>query len=522
MIVIGADAKPYLVSDIVEDNAVWAADDPAIIFKDRTWTWREFRDGMHTLRRGLSREGVVRGSRVAILERNCDEYILLHYALASMGAILVPINIWLRTPEIAYILASSQPNMLVVGAEFADTAAAAINALADAPRLVFRGGATSGHLRWSDLLAHGPSAALSTPASWDDPHIILYTSGTTGRPKGAIISHRRTVLDALAASGAYGIRTGERFYCYMPLFHTGAWDYFKLFFYRRGAVVLAERFDAEEAVELIERHRCNGMFSVPLTLRQIVEAPSFAEADMSSMRFVAYGSYDPSNVMVRVLNAFRERGAHEVGITHVYGMTEAGPFISFMPPDRAEQKPGSIGRPLPGVQLRLLDEEMKPVAAGETGEICLRAPCLMSGYLNRPEATAEAFGGGWLHTGDLGRVDEEGDLHLVDRKKDMIRSGGENVFAKEVEQILIVHPAIRDCAVVGLPDADYGERVVAAVMLEETGATDELDVIAYVRQRIAGFKTPRQIFFVEEFPRTPAGKIQKHLLRESLLLSAVS
>jgi len=204
MIVIGADAKPYLVSDIVEDNAVWAADDPAIIFKDRTWTWREFRDGMHTLRRGLSREGVVRGSRVAILERNCDEYILLHYALASMGAILVPINIWLRTPEIAYILASSQPNMLVVGAEFADTAAAAINALADAPRLVFRGGATSGHLRWSDLLAHGPSAALSTPASWDDPHIILYTSGTTGRPKGAIISHRRTVLDALAASGAYG------------------------------------------------------------------------------------------------------------------------------------------------------------------------------------------------------------------------------------------------------------------------------------------------------------------------------
>jgi acyl-CoA synthetase (AMP-forming)/AMP-acid ligase II len=307
----------------------------------------------------------------------------------------------------------------------------------------------------------------------------------------------------------------------MPLFHTGAWDYFKLFFYRRGAVVLAERFDAEEAVELIERHRCNGMFSVPLTLRQIVETPSFATADMSSMRFIAYGSYDPSNVMVRVLNAFRERGAHEVGITHVYGMTEAGPFISFMPPDRAEQKPGSIGRPLPGVQLRLLDEDMKPVVAGETGEICLRAPCLMSGYLNRPEATAEAFAGGWLHTGDLGRVDEEGDLHLVDRKKDMIRSGGENVFAKEVEQILIVHPAIRDCAVVGLPDADYGERVVAAVMLEKPGATDEREVIAYVRQRIAGFKTPRQIFFVEEFPRTPAGKIQKHLLRESLL-SAVS
>jgi fatty-acyl-CoA synthase len=517
---VGGDAKPYLVSDIVEDNAIWAGDEPAIIFGDCTWTWREFRDGVYALQRGLSRQGIVRGSRVAILERNCDDYILLYYALAGMGAILVPINTWLRTSEIAYILASSQPSMLVVGTAFVETATAAIYTLEDPPRLLYRNDEAVGRLRWSDLLADGPPVTPSTPDSWDDPHVILYTSGTTGRPKGAVISHRRTVLDALAASGAYGIRTGERFYCYMPLFHTGAWDYFKLFFYRRGAVVLAERFDAEEAVVLIERHRCNGMFSVPLTLRQIVETPSFATADMSSMRFIAYGSYDPSNVMVRVLNAFRERGAREVGITHVYGMTEAGPFISFMPPDRAEQKPGSIGRPLPGIQLRLLDEHMKPVAAGETGEICLRAPCLMSGYLNRPEATAEAFAGGWLHTGDLGRVDEEGDLHLVDRKKDMIRSGGENVFAKEVEQILIAHPAIKDCAVVGLPDDDYGERVVAAVMLEKPGAADEREVIAYVRQRIAGFKTPKQVFFVDEFPRTPAGKIQKHLVRQSFLSAA--
>jgi fatty-acyl-CoA synthase len=181
MMVVGGDAKPYLVSDIVEDNAVWAADEPAIIFKDRTWTWREFRDGVNTLRRGLSRQGIVRGSRVAILERNCDEYILLHYALAGMGAILVPINVWLRVSEIAYILASSQPSMLVVGAEFADTAAAAINALADPPRLLYRRGGTSGHVCWSDLLADGPPVTISTPDSWDDPHIILYTSGTTSR-----------------------------------------------------------------------------------------------------------------------------------------------------------------------------------------------------------------------------------------------------------------------------------------------------------------------------------------------------
>lgn len=511
------DTRPYLVSDIVEDNALWAADEPAIIFKDRTWTWRAFRDGVHRLQQGLARHGVARGSRVAILERNCDDYILLHYALAGMGAVLVPVNIWLRSAEVAYILASAQPGFLVVGEEFAATAAAAVEGLADLPRIIRRGAGEEGELHWQDLLADGPAVELPRPTSWEDPHVILYTSGTTGRPKGAVISHRRTVLDALAASGAYGIRTGERFYCYMPLFHTGAWDYFKLFFYRRGAVVLAERFDAEEAVALIERHGCNGMFSVPLTLRKIVETPSFATSDMSSMRFIAYGSYDPSNVMVNVLNAFRERGAREVGITHVYGMTEAGPFISYMPPERAEAKPGSIGRPLPGVQLRLLDEEMRPVAPGETGEICLKAPCLMSGYLNRPEATQEAFAGGWLHTGDLGRIDEEGDLHLVDRKKDMIRSGGENVFAKEVEQVLIAHPAIRDCAVVGLPDADYGERVVAVVMLEAPGAADEPEVIAYTRRRIAGFKTPKQVFFVDDFPRTPAGKIQKHLVRGALL-----
>ena len=516
---IGA-AQTYFVHDIVEDNAIWVADQPAIIFNDRTWTWRQFRDRLHTLAQGLARNGVVRGTRVAILERNCDDTIILHYALARLGAILVPINIWLRTAEIAYILASAQPSFLVIGANFTDTARAATESLPDQPRLIYRGSPPPGQLGWPDLLAPGPAIPMSAPETWDDPHVILYTSGTTGRPKGAVISHRRTVLDALAAAGAYGIRPGERFYCYMPLFHTGAWDYFKLFFYRAGAVVLAERFDAAEAVQLIQRHRCNGMFSVPLTLRQIVETPAFATADMSSMRFIAYGSYDPSNVMVRVLNAFRERGAAEVGITHVYGMTEAGPFIAFNPPDRAAAKPGAIGRPLPGVQLRLLDEAMNAVAAGETGEICLRAPCLMSGYLNRPEATAEAFAGGWLHTGDLGRIDADGDLHLVDRKKDMIRTGGENVFAKEVEQVLITHPAIRDCAVVGLPDADYGERVVAVLMLEAPGAADPAEIIAFVRQQIAGFKTPKQVFFVDEFPRTPAGKIQKHIVRQSLLAGA--
>lgn len=511
---------PFFVGDIVTDNARWAPDSPALIFKGHVRTWADFSRDCDLIARGLAALGVVRGSRVAVLDRNSDDFVLLGYALARMGAVLVPINMHLRTAELSYILGNCQALLLLTSAEFLSSAREALEHIADKPRILLRGAPQDDTLSWAEVAAGGPAGApevTSSPESADDPHLVLYTSGTTGRPKGAIISHRRTILDALAVLPVFGIRPNERFFCYMPLFHTGAWDYLKLYFMQRGAAVIAERFEAETAVQEIESHRCNGMFGVPLVLRQMVEAQAWKTVDMSSMRLIAYANYDPSALIIRIVDAFRARGATEIGIANAYGLTEGGPYICINSPSRSMEKPLSIGHPVPGAQVALLDDQMQPVAAGELGEICVRGPALMSGYLNRPEATAEAFAGGWLHTGDLGRVDEEGFVHLVDRKKDMIRTGGENVFAKEVEQVLVSHQSVRDCAVVGLPDDDYGERVVAVVVREpDVEEVSGSDLASFVRTRLAGFKAPRQVVFVAELPKTPAGKIKKHEIRKSI------
>lgn len=510
---------PFLISDIVADNERWCPDAPALIFADRPRSWAEFAADMRRLQRGLAAQGVVHGSRVAMLDRNSDEYVLLGYALAGMGAALVPVNMWLRAGEIAYILNNCMPVIVIVSDEFRAAAEDALNDLFDRPKVVARGEGRAGDIPWSSLLTAPDDQPVSRPESWDDPHLILYTSGTTGRPKGAIISHRRSVLDALNALPVFGIRPADRFFCYMPLFHTGAWDYLKLYFMQRGSALVVERFEAESAVRQLAQYRCNGMFGVPVVLRQMTESAAWANSDLSAMRLIAYANYDPSSLILRIVEAFRARGASEIGIANAYGLTEGGPYICILRPQDALARPLSIGTPVPGVQVALLDEHGREVPRGELGEICIRSPALMSGYLNRPEATAEAFAGGWLHSGDLGRIDHEGFVHLVDRKKDMIRSGGENIFAKEVEQTIVAHPGVRDCAVVGMPDVDYGERVVAVVVPEAADAVTEAALIAFVRGRIAGFKAPRQVIFQAELPKTPAGKIKKHEIRAMLKAS---
>lgn len=512
--------RPYFLADIVSDNVRWAADQPALIFEDRIYTWSDFDQQVQGLRRGLHAMGVRHGTRVSVLDRNSDRYVFLHYALASLGAVICPINMWLRASEIEYILERTKPLFVVTAHEFRELAAEAAKDVLPNARFIVHGQSRDGDTPWRDIVDGPEDPGISSPRSWDDPHMILFTSGTTGRPKGAVISHRRTIIDGMSAAVAFGIRRGDRLFNYTPLFHTGSWDYLKLFFMNQGSVVLVDHFDGDEAVRLIDHYRCNLIFGVPLVLRKMMESPLWADCDMSSMRVLAFGNFDPGNFLDNTLGEFHKRGATQLQALFPYGLTEGGPFVTIARPDDTREHPNCIGTPLPGVSVAMFDENDVEVRNGEVGEICVRSPALMSEYLDMPDATAELFRNGWLHTGDLGRIDESGFLHMVGRKKDMVRTGAENVYASEVEQLLITHPEIDDVAVVGLPDPDYGEMVVAAVVASSGSELRESEVISWARVRIAGFKTPKRVVFLGEFPRTVTGKVAKNDLRTLLAKAA--
>jgi acyl-CoA synthetase (AMP-forming)/AMP-acid ligase II len=496
------------LADLVDAHAAWNPDRVALIDEDGEHTYAAVRDRVEALAHGLVAQGVGHGGVVAVADDPARDVVALYLATARIGAVLVPLNTRLRAPELREVLDRTRPDLVLTSAAHGGLVGDALPPDVPAPL------AGAPHARWGDLLVTDTVGPLPRGGP-GDPHLVLFTSGTTGRPKAAVLGQRRSVGDAANAALASGVRADDRLLGYQPLYHTGGWDFLKQYLLVGGSVVLMSKFDPDRALELLERHRCTSMFAVPLVLLRLLESPRFARTDLSAFRRLMFASYEPSTLVPRAVRAFARRGARNVRVEHVYGQTEAGSFVTTLrAEDATDDRLDSIGTPVPGVTVALLDPDLNPVPRGEVGEICVRAETVMTGYLDDPTATDEAFRGGWLHTGDLGRQSPDGLLRIAGRLKEMIRTAGENVFPKEVEGHLVAHPEVVDCVVFGVPDPRWDERVVAAVVPVPGSRLTEADLVAYLRERIAGFKVPREVHLVTELPKTPAGKTERHRLRE--------
>lgn len=470
----------------------------AIDCEDRLFTYRELDEGSDLLAGTLLAAGLRRGDRVATLTGNSPEHVEVFFACAKAGLILTPLSWRLAPTELAYQLDDAEPAILLVEdgrAGLADAALAAASVRPLRRRLGERGGG-------------GP---VEVEVADDDGLLLVYTSGTTGKPKGALLTHANCFWTNLSLDLATGISGDDVVLQVLPQFHCGGWNVQPLLAWWKGATVVLERsFDAGRCLRLIEEKRVTTMMGVPAIYQFMAQEPRFAEADLSSLRRAVVGG---APMPTALLDAWRERG---VALVQGYGLTEAAPNVLCLPPEDAVRKTGFAGKPYPYVEVALRDPESGRLLDGPaTGELVIRGPNVFPGYWRDPEATAQVFADGWLLTGDVAERDEEGYYRLCGRLKDMYISGGENVYPAEVESVLHEHPAVVDAAVVGVPDERWGETGVAFVVLEEGAEVTADEIVAYCRARLAAFKVPREVRFVQDLPRSAMNKVLKsELVRE--------
>jgi long-chain acyl-CoA synthetase len=455
-------------------------------------------DGASTHIAGLLAEhGFQRGDRVGIMLPNVPYFPVVYYGVLRAGGIVVPMNVLLKKREVAYYLSDSGAKLLFAWHGFAEDAQAGAEQ-AGAECLLVEPGEFE-----QQVGAASPVTDVADTAD-DDTAVLLYTSGTTGQPKGAELTHANLTLNARGSAhlfdlGSEGIMLGA-----LPLFHSfGQTCGMNATISDGATLTLLPRFEPGKALEIIQRDQVNVFQGVPTMYGAMLHHPDRERYDVSSVQLCSSGG---SAMPVELLRGFEE--AFGCKILEGYGLSESSPVASFNHRDR-ERKPGSIGTPIKDVEMRVLDEDGNEVAQGEVGEIVIRGYNVMKGYWQRPEETAETIVDGWLHTGDMGRVDEDGYFYVVDRKKELIIRGGYNVYPREIEEVLYEHPAVREAAVLGVPHDEYGEEVGAAVVLKDGESATPDELRDFVKEQVAAYKYPRVVWLVDELPKGPTGKILK-------------
>ncbi|WP_067890360.1 acyl-CoA synthetase [Nocardia vaccinii] len=448
----------------------------------------------------LRAAGVRAGDRIAYLGPNHPAYLELLFAAGAVGAIFVPVNFRGAAAEIDYVLGDCGARVLFHTEEYRDV----LEDLTFDIRTIEV--AADGVLEDSD---GGDAVVPDEPVGLEDPCVIMYTSGTTGRPKGAVLTHGNLTWNCFNVLVESDIAADEVALVSAPLFHAAALGMLCLpVLLRGGCVILLEKFDPAVVFDAIERHRVTRMFGVPTMYDALAALDRWDTADLSSIRVLLCGGAPvPHNTIRRYL-------ARGLSFVQGYGMTEASPGALLLDPGHARTKAGSAGVPSFFSDVRVVDDDGVPVAIGERGEVIVSGPNVMSGYWNRPADTAEVLREGWFHSGDVATVDSDGYVYIVDRMKDVIISGGENVYPAEVENVLTAHPAVAACAVIGVPDERWGEVGRAVVVLADGQAAEPRTLLAFARERLAGYKVPRSVRFADELPKGGSGKVLKSAVRD--------
>lgn len=511
-----AEPAPETIAEAVRRHTRATPDAVAFTDGPASLSFAALDAGASRVAQALAAEGVTKGTRVAYLGKNCADYFEALLGALKLGAVMTPVNWRLAVPEVVYVLNDCQARVLFVGAGFAETVSRAWPDLRHAERAIAIGDAASGlpdYAIWRD--AHPPIDPHADGSGADDA-IQLYTSGTTGHPKGAVLANRAL----LARSGEDPDKLewqkstpGEVTLLAMPCFHiSGTGTGLHTMVAGTESIILAE-YDPARALDLIENYNISKIFMVPAAIRIMLNHPRVAEVDFSRLKYITYGASPiPLDLMRAAIDRFG------CGFVQMYGMTEtSGTIVTLNPEDHVSEgspRMRSVGKPLPGVEIRVIDRDGNDLPPREVGEIATRSIKNMTGYWNNPAATAATIDAeGWLRTGDAGYLDEDGYLYIHDRVKDMIISGGENVYPAEVENAIYSHPLVDDVAVIGVPDTKWGEAVKACVVLKPGASLSEADVIAHARQHIAGYKCPKSVDFIPALPRNPSGKVLRRELR---------
>ena len=478
----------------------------------RPITYRQWNRAVNRTARLLATMGVGKGDRVAILAYNSVEFLDLWFACGKLGAILQTLNWRLTARELGELVCDAEPSVLVYGPEFLDQVRSIREASSTGlPGLALEAGAGA----FPEDRSHderdrlGEEALPPVELDWDDPWVLCYTGGSTGLPKGAILTHGNIAWNAINTVVSWGLTPDDVTVLNAPMFHTGGLNVFTApLVHIGGTSIVCRSFDPDQVFDLIRDAGVTILFGVPTMFQALQHHERWASADFSRLKLViSGGAACPAPVYER----FWERG---ITFKSGYGLTEAGPNTFWLPDADVRRKPGSVGFPLFHVDLKIVDGQGCDVGADEVGELLIRGPHVCAGYWNRPEETAETIRGGWLHTGDLARRDEEGYYSIVGRLKDVIISGGENIYPAEVESVLAAHPAVAEVALIGVPDVKWGETP-RAVVVPKTGARLEAEaLLAFAGQRLARYKLPRSVIVVEALPRTAAGKIDKECLKK--------